>query len=119
MYVLLIYLVILTLVVYLWLCTSAFGFLYLCTKVEDFWALWNDVKGPHELPSGCNYYYFKEGIEPKWEDAANSHGGRWLMFLKATLADDELNDLWMRVVRLTGRFILCLPQDSRLDRKHH
>jgi translation initiation factor 4E len=76
--------------------------------VEDFWALWNIVKGPHELRSGCNFYYFKKGIEPKWEDAANSKGGRWLIFVKSNVGDEELSNLWLHVVCPVAADLLLL-----------
>jgi len=40
--------------------------------------LWNNIVPVSKLAHGSNFSLFKEGIEPKWEDPANSHGGKWL-----------------------------------------
>ena len=47
--------------------------------VEDFWALYNHIQTPSGLNHGSDYYLFKEGIKPMWEDPQNVDGGRWLM----------------------------------------
>ena len=44
--------------------------------VEDFWRVFNYVRPVASLPDGCDYMFFKEGIQPMWEDPANEHGGR-------------------------------------------
>uniref|UniRef100_A0A6B2LI50 EIF-4F 25 kDa subunit n=1 Tax=Arcella intermedia TaxID=1963864 RepID=A0A6B2LI50_9EUKA len=63
--------------------------------VEDFWCLWNNIKGANELVPGSNYHVFKEGIQPKWEDDANRVGGRWIIQLKTSQRNTDLNDIWM------------------------
>lgn len=45
--------------------------------VEDFWALFNNLQEPSQLPVGSTYNLFKHGIEPKWEDVQNASGGEW------------------------------------------
>lgn len=47
--------------------------------VEDFWALYNHIQLASGLGWGSDYYLFKEGIKPMWEDPANVEGGRWLV----------------------------------------
>ena len=39
--------------------------------------LFNSLQEPSQLPVGSSYNLFKEGIEPKWEDPANTNGGQW------------------------------------------
>jgi len=53
--------------------------IYTFDTVEDFWCLWNNIKGANELPLNSNYHVFKDGIEPKWEDAVNKNGGKWII----------------------------------------
>ncbi|CAI5439700.1 unnamed protein product [Caenorhabditis angaria] len=53
--------------------------LALFDTVEDFWALQNHIQSAGELPRGSDYYMFKEGIRPMWEDVNNVQGGRWII----------------------------------------
>ncbi len=62
--------------------------------VEDFWCLFNNIVPPSKLDHQSNYWLFKEGIEPKWEDAANAHGGSWKVEVSKDNASD-LDNLWM------------------------
>ncbi|CAJ0562407.1 unnamed protein product, partial [Mesorhabditis spiculigera] len=47
--------------------------------VEDFWRIYNHIQKPSSLHPGSDYYIFKEGIRPMWEDPRNINGGRWLL----------------------------------------
>ena len=42
---------------------------YTFNTVEDFWCLYNNILAPSRLIMGTDFHLFKEGIEPKWEDA--------------------------------------------------
>eukprot|EP01128_Nolandella_sp_AFSM9_P004515 TRINITY_DN203_c1_g1_i1.p1 TRINITY_DN203_c1_g1~~TRINITY_DN203_c1_g1_i1.p1 ORF type:complete len:301 (+),score=92.02 TRINITY_DN203_c1_g1_i1:131-1033(+) len=68
--------------------------IYTFSSVEDFWSLWNNVKGANDLNSGSNYHLFKEGIEPKWEDPANARGGKWVLQIK-TKKKTQINQFWL------------------------
>ncbi|PRQ70142.1 Translation Initiation factor eIF- 4e-like domain-containing protein [Rhodotorula toruloides] len=46
-------------------------------SVEEFWGLYNNIVPPSMLGANSNYYLFKQGIKPAWEDEANAHGGKW------------------------------------------
>jgi len=72
--------------------------IYTFGTVEDFWSLWNNIKGAHELAAGSNYHLFKDGVEPKWEDTANVKGGKWLIQLKPGQRASSLNQLWLWAV---------------------
>eukprot|EP01126_Amoeba_proteus_P066456 TRINITY_DN9616_c0_g1_i14.p1 TRINITY_DN9616_c0_g1~~TRINITY_DN9616_c0_g1_i14.p1 ORF type:complete len:171 (-),score=18.73 TRINITY_DN9616_c0_g1_i14:495-1007(-) len=78
------------------------GFLkeiYSFDSVEDFWSLWNNIKGAHELAIGCTYHVFKMGIEPMWESPENHNGGRWIFTLEPShRTADELNTLWLNTI---------------------
>jgi len=71
---------------------------YTFSTVEDFWSLWNNIKAAGDLPAGSNYHIFKIGVEPKWEDKANSHGGKWLATVKNNQRGTSLNQMWLGVV---------------------
>lgn len=44
-------------------------------SVEDFWNLYNNVKAPTDIHGRGDYFLFKEGILPEWEDKSNVCGG--------------------------------------------
>ncbi|KAL6728917.1 hypothetical protein Aduo_000020 [Ancylostoma duodenale] len=52
-----------------------------CTfsTVEEFWALYNNIRPPSGLNCLCDYNVFKYGIQPMWEVPENLKGGRWLI----------------------------------------
>lgn len=72
-----------------------------CDTVEDFWALYNYLKPPSQLAAGCDYSFFKEGIEPMWEDSRNVEGGRWLINLQRQQRNCDLDKYWQEA-------LLCL-----------
>jgi len=55
---------------------------YTIASVEDFWRLYNNVTLASQLQLNCNYNLFKQGIQPKWEDAANEKGGKWTINIR-------------------------------------
>jgi len=67
--------------------------------VEDFWRIFNNIKSASNLPPGSNYHLFKDDIEPKWEDAANSKGGKWVVPIPNTKNRKELVDqAWLYAI---------------------
>lgn len=65
-------------------------------QVEDFWKLINNLKPPSMLEGSANYHFFKEGVQPLWEDPANKHGGKWVLTVKDNVM--VLNRIWIEVV---------------------
>ncbi|KAL1283681.1 Eukaryotic translation initiation factor [Trichinella pseudospiralis] len=49
--------------------------------VEDFWALYNYIQKASSLPNNSDFYYFKQGVRPMWEDPRNKNGGRWIILM--------------------------------------
>ncbi|XP_055601934.1 eukaryotic translation initiation factor 4E-like [Uranotaenia lowii] len=47
--------------------------------VEDFRKLYNHIKSPSDLKTGCDYSPFKQGLRPMWEDEKNFRGGQWVI----------------------------------------
>jgi len=84
---------------------SNLRFLASCDTVEDFWALFNHLKSASGLQAGCDYSFFKEGIEPMWEDPNNVKGGRWLINLNRQQRSFELDRFWQET-------LLCLIGES-------
>ncbi|OCF70806.1 hypothetical protein I204_08544, partial [Kwoniella mangroviensis CBS 8886] len=64
-------------------------------SVEEFWGLYNNVVSPSELPVKANYYFFKNGILPAWEDAENNQGGVWSVQLSRVKSRDSIDRLWL------------------------
>lgn len=59
------------------------------------------MEGIRFRSSPCDYYVFKEGIIPMWEDENNIKGGRWsLEFPKGTRGErnPNLDEVWRNLV---------------------
>ncbi|XP_055534865.1 eukaryotic translation initiation factor 4E1-like isoform X2 [Wyeomyia smithii] len=70
------------------------------STVEDFWSLYNHIKGPTDIKVGSDYCLFKAGIRPMWEDESNKRGGRWMVNVPRQQRQ-ELDKYWLDT-------ILCL-----------
>ena len=54
----------------------------------------NRVVPASRLPNSCNFHLFREGVAPKWEDAANEGGGKWV-FSQTKQRRDKLDKMWI------------------------
>lgn len=45
-----------------------------------------------------DYYVFKEGIQPMWEDDANREGGRWLIQVEKQRRNEVLDSFWLELL---------------------
>ncbi|KAK0427523.1 hypothetical protein QR680_010275 [Steinernema hermaphroditum] len=66
--------------------------------VEGFWSIYNHIQAPSKLPYGSDYYVFKRGIKPTWEDESNVKGGRWIINVDRSKRDKLLNSYWMELL---------------------
>lgn len=64
-------------------------------SVEEFWGLYNNIIPPSALPQKANYYLFKEGVKPAWEDPANTNGGKWSIQLPRDKSRAGIDRLWL------------------------
>jgi len=64
-------------------------------SVEEFWGLYNNIVPPSQLPQKANYYLFKEGIIPAWEDEANKNGGKWSIQLPKDKNRAHVDRMWL------------------------
>ncbi|KAF5311824.1 hypothetical protein D9619_003203 [Psilocybe cf. subviscida] len=64
-------------------------------SVEEFWGLYNNIIPPSQLPQKANYYLFKEGIIPAWEDEANKSGGKWSIQLPKDKNRANVDKMWL------------------------
>ncbi|KII93218.1 hypothetical protein PLICRDRAFT_170997 [Plicaturopsis crispa FD-325 SS-3] len=64
-------------------------------SVEEFWGLYNNIIPPSQLPQKANYYLFKEGIIPAWEDDANKLGGKWSIQLPKDKNRGNVDRMWL------------------------
>lgn len=64
-------------------------------SVEEFWGLYNNIVPPSQLPQKANYYLFKEGIIPAWEDEANKNGGKWSIQLPRDKNRNVVDKMWL------------------------
>jgi len=64
-------------------------------SVEEFWGMYNNIVPPSALPQKANYYLFKEGIIPAWEDDANKNGGKWSIQLPKDKNRMHVDKMWL------------------------
>jgi len=64
-------------------------------SVEEFWGLFNNIIPPSQLPQKANYYLFKDGIIPAWEDEANKNGGKWSIQLPKEKNRGSVDRMWL------------------------
>jgi translation initiation factor 4E len=57
--------------------------------------LYNNIVPPSQLPQKANYYLFKEGIIPAWEDEANKNGGKWSIQLPKDKNRSNVDKMWL------------------------
>eukprot|EP00873_Tetraselmis_striata_P034339 jgi/Tetstr1/454603/TSEL_041496.t1 len=67
---------------------------YTFDTVEDFWCLYNNIVPPSRLGHGADFHLFKEGVEPKWEDAKCATGGKWTANIPKTPNSKQLLDTY-------------------------
>lgn len=73
--------------------------IYTVTSIEEFWSVFNNLKNPSQLPTRGDYFFFKKGINPAWEDPVNAQGGAWQVTIPNPLsADDIWTDLLIALV---------------------
>lgn len=65
------------------------------SSVEEFWSLYNNIVPPSLIHPNSNYYLFKEGVKPAWEDPANSKGGKWSVQLPRGKYSDQIDNFWL------------------------
>eukprot|EP00759_Apiculatamorpha_spiralis_P059353 PhF_6_TR9921/c0_g2_i1/m.15105/K03259/EIF4E; translation initiation factor 4E len=65
--------------------------------VEDFWGTFNNIKRPSSLEFGANYFMFKQGVRPAWEDPQNEHGGKW-QFTLSPSDDAKADKAWEQLL---------------------
>jgi len=80
-----------------------------CHTVEEFWAIYNHLVRPADLPSITDYHCFREGIEPTWEDPNNAKGGKWIVRLKKGLASRYWEEI---LLALLGEQFTGIPHDE-------
>ncbi|GMK58302.1 hypothetical protein CspeluHIS016_0503340 [Cutaneotrichosporon spelunceum] len=64
-------------------------------SVEEFWGLYNNIVPPSQLPGKANYYLFKDGILPAWEDAQNKNGGKWAIQVPRDKTKGQIDQMWL------------------------
>jgi translation initiation factor 4E len=68
------------------------------TTVEEFWAIYDFLKRPNDLPSTTDYHFFRGGIKPTWEDASNAKGGKWIVRLPKGLSSRYWEEIILALI---------------------
>jgi translation initiation factor 4E len=75
-------------------------------------SLYNNIIPPSQLPQKANYYLFKEGIIPAWEDDANKNGGKWSIQLPKDKNRANVDKMWLYTVSIQ------LPTQLLISKSH-
>uniref|UniRef100_A0A7E4UTB5 eIF-4F 25 kDa subunit n=1 Tax=Panagrellus redivivus TaxID=6233 RepID=A0A7E4UTB5_PANRE len=67
-------------------------------SIEGFWSVANHIISPSQLSWGSDFYVFREGIRPMWEDENNVKGGRWLVYVEKAKRAQALDHYWMELL---------------------
>ncbi|TKR88749.1 hypothetical protein L596_012947 [Steinernema carpocapsae] len=68
------------------------------STVEGFWSIHNYLRAPTKMDMGSDYYVFRRGIDPMWEDDNNAKGGRWVINVDKSKRADLLDKYWMELL---------------------
>jgi len=63
--------------------------------VEDFWGMYNNIVPPSKLPPKADYFLFRAGIIPAWEDEANKDGGKWAVQMPRNKTEAQIDKMWL------------------------
>jgi len=82
-------------------------------SVEEFWGVYNNIVPPSKLPPKANYYLFKQGIIPAWEDEANKNGGKWSIQLPKGKNERVIDTMWLNtMLAAIGETLDPLPENA-------
>lgn len=86
------------------------------SSVEEFWAMFQHIPKPSEVVLGGNYYLFRTGIKPMWEDPENAAGGKW-SFNIARGTGSKLDHFWLLTMLgcISNAAGIERPEDSDID----
>lgn len=65
---------------------------------EDFWGFYQHIRRPDSLPKGCEFFLFKSGMKPLWEDKQNKGGGRFVLHIKKMFANKTWEDILIALI---------------------
>ena len=79
------------------------------STIEDFWAFYQHMIRPEQLPIGCDFFLFQESIKPMWEDEANKAGGRFILKVKKQYGNKFWEDLILAFIgeQYDGNEMIC------------
>lgn len=66
--------------------------------VEHFWAVYNHILRPVNLAPLTDLFLFRHGVQPMWEDEANSSGGRLTLRIRKNLSSRAFEDLALALI---------------------
>ncbi|OAG30965.1 translation initiation factor 4E [Nematocida displodere] len=65
------------------------------SDAEGFWGLTNEIGDTQELPISSNLHFFRNGIQPMWEDKRNMEGGKWVLEL---ISGNTVQHIWSQTL---------------------
>lgn len=74
---------------------ASFQTVSLIATVELFWEVKNNIIGWSKLSNGSIYAFFKEGINPSWEDPANKEGCSYMFYMnQSKLRPEDIDNIF-------------------------
>lgn len=61
-------------------------------------SVFTNIKPASELGNGTNYWLFRQGVKPEWEDPANAKGGRWAYISPKNMDRAKFDEYWLNTV---------------------
>lgn len=66
--------------------------------IQQFWKVYSHVKLPTHISQGCDLLFFQSNVEPKWENAENCEGGRWMVEISRSDRNENLVSNWLSLM---------------------
>lgn len=73
-------------------------------SAEEFWGYYQHIRRPDSLPKCCEFYVFKSGVRPLWEDPNNKGGGRFVLHIKRIFANKTWEDIIIALIISSKEF---------------
>jgi hypothetical protein len=65
-------------------------------SIEIFWRVFNNIPSWHDLHSGTIYAFFKQDINPSWEDKMNEKGCSYMFYINRNrVTENDLNQIFI------------------------
>lgn len=68
------------------------------STIDQFWAMYQQMKRPNAMPDGTTLNMFIKGIKPEWEVKEHATGGSWRLPISKGFANQLWEDLILALI---------------------